>query len=186
MTKPLLAILLLTTTLSASAEDLKPWRCVTDRTVGVDVSDDFRPTNFIDKPEFRIVPASTLLAKVKAKGDEFAVSHLREDIARQDKDAVAFIRRVEDSPDNVFLWMPCAVSIYGADPSLTNPSVTDSPYNYYECKYVIGGLELFFQTTTRRFYTIGGTDWIYGDEGSMGGEAGDAAFGFGTCTPYYD
>jgi len=184
MTKPLLAILLLTTTLSASAEDLKPWRCVTDRTVGVDVSDDLRPTNFIDKPEFRIVPASTLLARFK--DNERAIRNFREKIARQDRDTVAFIRPVEHSPDNWAIWMPCSVSIHGAYPSFKNPSVTDPPYNYYECKYVLGGHDLFFHTTTGRFYTISGTDWIYGDKGNMGGGAGDASFGFGTCTPYYD
>lgn len=196
--KRLIGIASMFIAVNASAIDVQHWRCKTERTVGVDVSNDLRPANFSDRNEYRILPVESVLEKV---GEQFH-DVINESIERRRAideadefsftDGYALMRSVSSDPKNPFLWEVCSVNEYSARPEerkYGNTTVLKNPaYQVFECEYD----RFDFVTLSKRFTRTTQGQWGYSGKDGMHltqkdvKADSDYVFEFGTCEPYYD
>ena len=192
--KKLIALFAVTLPLMGQAE-VEPWRCKTEKSVGVDISEDLRPANWSNRPEYRIVPAEDVLSKFEG-ADAGYLRDLRDNFAAQAHKVSghAFIRRVSDDPKSQWSWRACTVSHTDAHEEADTfemgdlgKTLTYPSYSTYACAN--GDFRL--NTLTKRFHKAVWGNWITLDEKSKSIfwenlTSDDYSFDFGTCEKYYD
>lgn len=180
---------------NASAIDVQHWRCKAERTVGVDVSNDFKPTNFTDRNEYRILPVDAVLKPMDDIDRELLEMLLR-NAQEQDEgissiDGYALARSLLESPMSAFSWEICTVNEASAKlEKETFDDMTFFPHPAYqsiECDS--SGLD--FSTLTKRFVRSVKGQWRNADDDGrhvlVDTDAdNDFWFEFGTCKPYSD
>ena len=201
--KKLIALFALALPLVGQAEALQqvPWRCKTERTVGVDVSENLRPVNFSTRNEYRIMPMDKLMEKFSSEEqfsrDRYARDYFERRAKFEKEDSpgigVAFIRDVSQNPDTYTSWRSCSVYSHDAYKDGENEYISGRRshpgYLAYVCIDIIG--ELKFVTLSRKFTVEWSGQWTRTDsEGNnlfiKDATSDDYAIEFGTCEPYYD
>ena len=185
----------------AEALQQVPWRCKVDRAVGVDVSENLRPTNFSNRSEYRIMPMDNLMEKFSSEEELLSDQIARKYLERQAEfvkenfslvDGVAFFRDVSE-PDVYLAWRSCKVyseEAYKEGDSQYDPDKRSHPaYLAYQCGSSFR--KLTFVTLSRKFTVETSGAWERTDsEGNnlfrKGQTSDDYAIEFGTCEPYYD
>ena len=165
-TFPALITAVLLTTAWAYSTEASQWRCVTEKKVGVDISDDFRPANlYLGREEFRVMDKESVLELYKVDPSE----HL----FPQHYDMDFLVRKVWSDPKNHQSW-------FGLDSNIANVGLEDAKWSSDLTKTFFGSFIFHVESGRFQFMKEGGYAWGGPEEG------GDPSFSFGTCRPYYD
>ena len=154
--------------IEGSSAELKPYRCITESTVGAKITkSNIRAASFSDREEYRIKPNGDWFSDLAAEGG-FGTWLLRDvDEAAENATAgVSLLRRVGDDPKQMISWSVCRVD--------EMPEDLGGPYNLISCPpSAWNGLSEFaFNADTGRFTLADMGDWRPSDQilDLLGGE----------------
>ena len=163
-----------------SAAEQKPWKCVTEKSVGAKTTEgEIYSTSFTGLPEFRIKPVGAWTDDLT--GPDFFKNMLQASIDKAAKRVdvgVSLIRGVSQDPTKYVSWEVCRVN--------EMPTFDEKPpYNLVFCDAALTlGAELRLDSSTGRFTSVTFGNWHNTRKGEK--PTTDSWFDFGTCTPYYD
>lgn len=177
-----LSILFVTLLLSGQthAAEQKPWRCITEKSVGAKTTDgEIRSASFSDRTEFRIKPLGAWVDDLTGDGFFKRLFQISLDSATEEAGVgVSLIRKVSEDPKKFSSWAACRVNEL--------PAYADQPaYNLLFCDApLVLGIEVRINTWTGRFTSMAFGDWHATAPGEK--PTSDSWFDFGTCAAYYD
>ena len=168
----------------------KDWRCTTERTVGIDVSQNLKPVNFTDREEYRIVNLETVLGSFDERDRGYILEFVDFEASRGQPDDVALIRPVSSDPAIPFSWSGCRIYNRKGREVGEYSGARDRTYESHQ-QIQCGLNDFHFNSLTGRFTTMTRGRWE--DQNDAGEhflnsslDNWDYSFGFGTCEPYFD
>lgn len=162
----ILATALLT---SAWAESTmaEQWRCVVEKKVGANVSNDLAPAGFyLEGEEFRIADKATAV-------EQYGID-LEHTWTATGEDRDYFVRKASDDPRSGFSWYGVKAARDTKKGETPTALWTDDTADA-----LMGSLRVDVESGRFQHTAYGSYVWD-------GSEGADPVFSFGTCRPYYD
>ena len=176
----LILCLSLISSVSISAAEQRPWKCVTEKSIGAKTTEgEIYSTSFAGLPKFRIKPMGAWVDDLTGPDFFKNMLHVSIDSAINRVDVgVSLIRDVSQDPKKYASWEVCRVNEMPT-------SGEKPPYNLVFCDAaLLRTVELRLDTSTGRFTSVTFGNWHNTGNGEK--PTTDSWFDFGTCTPYYD